>query len=247
MELIPGLPNDLAFECLIRISFDQFPKASSVCRAWKAVIKQPEFLRRRKASGLTRPVIAICQSRFSLSRLDTVGFRLTLFDPVKRRWHDFPPIPEVVERMPVLCSVVGIGAELAVIGGCDPVTRRYLNSVFIYNFFSATWRRGADMPGEDRLFFGCAASEDGGTVVVAGGRSSTTTLALKSTLAYDVARDTWTTLMYTLNAPRQAAEDLQETVLGKWIGGFTSNIGSCPPLMAEAWAALRGIQTRQSS
>ncbi|XP_019155076.1 PREDICTED: F-box/kelch-repeat protein At1g80440-like [Ipomoea nil] len=194
MELIPGLPNDLAFECLIRISFDQFPKASSVCRAWKAVIKQPEFLRRRKASGLTRPVIAICQSRFSLSRLDTVGFRLTLFDPVKRRWHDFPPIPEVVERMPVLCSVVGIGAELAVIGGCDPVTRRYLNSVFIYNFFSATWRRGADMPGEDRLFFGCAASEDGGTVVVAGGRSSTTTLALKSTLAYDVARDTWTTL-----------------------------------------------------
>ncbi|XP_019186483.1 PREDICTED: uncharacterized protein LOC109181186 [Ipomoea nil] len=33
---------------------------------------------------------------------------------------------------------------------------------------------------------------------------------------------------------------------GNWIGGFTSNIGSCSPLMAEAWAALRGIQLAKS-
>nr|GMD33807.1 F-box/kelch-repeat protein At1g80440-like [Ipomoea batatas] len=194
MEIIPGLPNDVAFECLIRISFDQFHKAASVSRAWNAVIKQPEFHRRREVSGLTRPVIVMAQSMDGLIKSNLFKvYRLTLFEPVKRRWRNFPPIPEMVEGMPVCCGVAGIGPELVVIGGCDPMTRRVQGSVFIYNFISATWRRGADMPGEDRLFFGCAGSAEDGTVVVAGGHNGDN-MSLKSTLAYDVARDTWTTL-----------------------------------------------------
>nr|GMD51060.1 receptor homology region, transmembrane domain-and RING domain-containing protein 2 [Ipomoea batatas] len=51
MELIPGLPNHIALECLIRISFDQFPKAASVCRAWNVMIKDPNFIQRWKASA----------------------------------------------------------------------------------------------------------------------------------------------------------------------------------------------------
>ncbi|XP_019191829.1 PREDICTED: F-box/kelch-repeat protein At1g15670-like [Ipomoea nil] len=192
MELIPGLPNEVALECLIRISFDQFPKAASVCRAWNGVIKQPEFLRRRKASGLTRPFIAMAQSKDRLCGNQPVC-RLTLFEPVKGRCYDVPPIPEMVESMPVFCRVVGIGPELAVIGGCDRVTGEFLKSVFIYNFLSARWRRGADMPGNERLFFGCAASEEEGMVVVAGGLDSDNN-SLNSTLAYDMARDRWMSL-----------------------------------------------------
>lgn len=193
MDLIPGLPNDVAFECLIRIPFHQFPKASSVCRTWNAVIKQPEFRRRRQTSALTRPVIVMAQAMVGLSGLYPPVYRLTLFEPVKGRWYDFPPIPEMVEGLPVFTRVVGIGSELAVIGGCDPGTWRVLNSVFIYNFLSGTWRRGTDMPGEQRLFFGCAASEEDGTVVVAGGHDGDKN-SLRSTLAYEVARDRWTPL-----------------------------------------------------
>lgn len=29
---------------------------------------------------------------------------------------------------------------------------------------------------------------------------------------------------------------------GKWLGGFVSNLGHCPPLQAEAWGLLRSIQ-----
>ncbi|XP_031090863.1 F-box/kelch-repeat protein At1g80440-like [Ipomoea triloba] len=194
MEIIPGLPNDVAFECLIRISFDQFPKAASVSKAWNAVIKQPEFHRRRKVSGLTGPVIVMAQPMDGLIKSNLLPvYRLTLFEPVKRRWRNFPPVPEMVEGMPLFCQVVGIGPELLVIGGINPVTCRVQNSVFIYNFLSATWRGGADMPGnKDRRFFGCAASEEDGTVVVAGGNNWYN--SLKSTLAYDVARDTWTKL-----------------------------------------------------
>nr|GMC62992.1 F-box/kelch-repeat protein At1g80440-like [Ipomoea batatas] len=37
----------------------------------------------------------------------------------------------MVEGMPVFCSVVGIGSELVVIGGCDLVTCQLQSSIFI--------------------------------------------------------------------------------------------------------------------
>nr|GMD64919.1 F-box/kelch-repeat protein At1g80440-like [Ipomoea batatas] len=192
MELIPGLPNDVALECLIRISFDQFPKAASVCRAWNGVIKQPEFLRLRKASGLSRPFIAMVESKDVLWGNRPV-YRLMLFDPVKGRCYDVPPpILETGEGLPINCCVFGIGPELLTVIGGDWGKGRFVNSVFIYNFLSGRRRRGAGMPGEERLFYGCAASEEG-TVVVAGGIDLEIN-SLKTTLAYDVARDRWASL-----------------------------------------------------
>nr|GMD61908.1 F-box/kelch-repeat protein At1g80440-like [Ipomoea batatas] len=124
MELIPGLPNDVALECLIRISFDQFPKAASVCRAWNGVIKQPEFLRLRKASGLSRPFIAMVESKDVLWGNRPV-YGLTLFDPVKGRCYDVPPpILETGEGLPINCHVVGIGPELLTVEARGRYARR---------------------------------------------------------------------------------------------------------------------------
>ncbi|CAH9147059.1 unnamed protein product [Cuscuta epithymum] len=195
MDLIPGLPNEVGLECLNRVPFDHFPVATSVCRKWKDEIMKAEFRNRRKASGRTRPVIAMAQAMVvgSSSGLSPPIYRLTLLDPVKGCWSDLPPIPEMVEGLPVFSRVVGVGPELAVMGGCDPQSFRVLNSVFIYSFLTGTWRRGKDMPGEQRLFFGCAASERDGVVVVAGGHDDGKN-ALKSTLSYDVASDVWAPL-----------------------------------------------------
>lgn len=62
MDFIPGLPNEIALECLIRLPVDQFSKAASVCKKWNGEITSPEFRRRRKFSGLTRPVLVMVQS-----------------------------------------------------------------------------------------------------------------------------------------------------------------------------------------
>lgn len=200
MDLLPGLPNDIALECLIRLPLDQFFKAASVCSNWKNEIKHPAFRQRRKSSGFTRPVFALAQAMVTTIRKphgvttlsSTQFYRLSLYDPEKGNWYDLPPIPELVEGLPMFCRVVGVGSDLIVIGGCDPVNWQVMNSVFIYNFISGSWRRGADMPGEQRLFFGCG-SDSERFVLVAGGHDDGKN-ALKSVLLYDVAKDEWVTL-----------------------------------------------------
>lgn len=200
MDLFPGLPNDIALECLIRLPLYQLSIAASVCTNWKRQIKHPLFRQRRKDSGLTRPVLALAQAILTTIRKpqgittlsSTQFYRLSIFDPERGYWSDLPPIPELVDGLPMFCRVVGVGSDLMVIGGCDPVNWRVMDSVFIYNFISGSWRRGADMPGEQRLFFGCA-SDSERFVVVAGGHNDEKN-ALRSALLYDVAEDEWITL-----------------------------------------------------
>ncbi|XP_060167362.1 F-box/kelch-repeat protein At1g80440-like [Lycium barbarum] len=200
MDLIPGLPNDIALECLIRLPVEQFSKAASVCKNWKGEITLPEFRRRRKKSGLTRPVLAMVQAMVTTVKqpqVDTTThstqvYRLSICDPENGSWNDLPPIPELIDGLPRFCRVIGVGSDLVVIGGCDPVTWRVMDSVFVYNFISGSWRRGADMPGQQRLFFGCGSDSDR-VILVAGGHDVEKN-ALKSVMLYDVVKDEWVTL-----------------------------------------------------
>ncbi|XP_049411789.1 F-box/kelch-repeat protein At1g80440-like [Solanum stenotomum] len=200
MDLIPGIPNEIALECLIRLPVDQFSKAASVCKKWNGEIMLPEFRRLRKVSGLTRTVLAMVQSMVATVKKpegDTVLFstqvyRLSVCDPENGSWYDLPPIPELIDGLPRFCRIVGVGSDLVVIGGCDPDTWRVMDCVFVYNFISGSWRRGADMPGQQRSFFGCASDSDR-MIVVAGGHDDEKN-AMKSALSYDVVKDEWITL-----------------------------------------------------
>ncbi|CAL5373623.1 unnamed protein product [Camellia sinensis] len=196
MELFPDLPNHVALECLIRIPFDQFPVAASVCSGWKAEIQLPEFRRHRKTAGLARSLIVVSNSQVNPTRNrhttklpDPLLYRLALCDPETGSWSELPPVPGFSDGLPMFCHLVGVGSELVLIGGCDPLTWQVLDSVFIYNFVSGMWRRGADMPGGKRLFFGCA-SDSNQMVYVAGGHDKEKN-ALKSILAYDVTKNKW--------------------------------------------------------
>lgn len=61
--------------------------------------------------------------------------------------------------------------------------------MYIYNFVSATWHVGVDMPGVQRSFFGCACDDDR-MMFVAGGHDDEKN-ALKSVIAYDITKDEW--------------------------------------------------------
>ncbi|KAL6996513.1 hypothetical protein U1Q18_006645 [Sarracenia purpurea var. burkii] len=199
MELIPGLPNDVAVECLIRLPLDQLPVAASVCRGWKTEIDRPEFRRCRKATGLARSVVVLAHARVELIRTPRVwkclarhAYGLTLCYPETSLWSELPPVPGFPDGLPMFCSLVGVGSDLVVMGGYDPVTCRVSNSVSIYNFVSLKWRRGTAMPGRERVFFGCTRSFDR-TVYVAGGHDDNKN-ALRSAMMYDVAKDEWVQL-----------------------------------------------------
>uniref|UniRef100_A0A1U7XQ20 F-box/kelch-repeat protein At1g80440-like n=2 Tax=Nicotiana sylvestris TaxID=4096 RepID=A0A1U7XQ20_NICSY len=118
---------------------------------------------------------------------------LSVYDPEKACSYDLPPIPEMVDGLPMFSQIIEVGPDLMVIGGFDPVSWRVLDSVFIYNFKSMSWRRGADMPGQQRLLFGCS-SDSEKMVLVTGGHNDDKNVALRSVLLYDVEKDKWIVL-----------------------------------------------------
>jgi hypothetical protein len=91
-----------------------------------------------------------------------------------------------------MCQLACVGYDLVVLGGLDPYTWKASNSVFVYNFLSAKWRRGTHMPGGPRTFFACS-SDNRRTIFVAGGHDDEKN-ALRSALAYDVVDDKWVEL-----------------------------------------------------
>ncbi|KAJ6711589.1 GALACTOSE OXIDASE/KELCH REPEAT SUPERFAMILY PROTEIN-RELATED [Salix purpurea] len=164
-RLIPSLPNDIATECLIRLPFQHFPAATLACEDWKLEIESPEFFRSRKVSGYSQPIIVMALAKVGGEREGSS--RENLRRPVYRL---------------AFCDLkTGKWGEL------QPIPEF---SKGLPIFVSATWRRGADMPGVKRSLFGCASDINGDKVYVAGGHDEEKN-ALTSVLGYDVAKDEW--------------------------------------------------------
>ncbi|CAL9061541.1 unnamed protein product [Musa banksii] len=228
-ELIPGLPNDIAQECLIRVPYDGFPTVRSVCRHWKQEVQSSQFHSLRKTAGLTRPVIALAQAEPALA--PTAGpakkytasaspsYRLVLFEPVTGAWSCPSPIPGLLRGLPLFCHLAAVGRELVVVGGCDPETWAASDEVHIYDFEAGVWRRGARMPGPRRSFFACAASEELRAVFVAGGHDEEKN-ALRSAMAYDVVANAWAPL------PDMAQE--RDECRGAFLRGAFHVVGGYP-------------------
>lgn len=199
MDLIPGLPEEIGLECLIRLPYHHFSTAASVCRSWKIEVELPEFWRHRKAAGFSRHLVVMAQTRVNptlkkglMKGSGTPVYRLTVCDPETGSWSVLPPVPGYANGLPLFCQLAGVGLNLVVMDGLNPGTWEPCNAVFVYNFVSSTWRRGADIPGCPRLFFACASDSDR-TVFVAGGHDCEKN-ALRSAMAYDVATDKWAPL-----------------------------------------------------
>ncbi|KAK7294154.1 hypothetical protein RJT34_17037 [Clitoria ternatea] len=242
MEIISGLPEDVARGCLIRVSYQQFPTVASVCRGWKSEIQLPEFHRQRRSTGYAQKVLVMVQARVepeksetgSAKRLTNPAYLLSVFEPETGNWGELDPPPEFRSGLPLFCQLVGVGFDLVLMGGLDPVSWKASNSVFIYNFLSAKWRRGADMPDGARTFFACASDADR-TVFVAGGHDDEKN-ALRSSWAYDVAADKWVQL------PDMAAErDECKAVFrrGRFVvvGGYRTDMQGRFERSAEAFDA----------
>ncbi|XP_051134975.1 F-box/kelch-repeat protein At1g80440 [Andrographis paniculata] len=228
MVLIPGLPDEIGLECLVRVPRRSFPAVAAVCRSWNRQIRLPEFWTRRRLSGSTRGVVVLSQAVVDPTR--EVGseksvapvYRLTVFEPGTGYWARLPAAPGCADGLPMFCRIAGVGRSLVVIGGWNPATGEVSSGVLVYDFVSGAWRRGADMPGCRRSFFACAGSNlDDRTVYVAGGHDGDKQ-ALKSTLAYDVAGDNWSVLP-DMSAERDEAEGVFHRGKFHVIGGYATS------------------------
>ncbi|CAD6244038.1 unnamed protein product [Miscanthus lutarioriparius] len=188
-ELIPGLPDDVAMECLARVPSRSHRRMRSVCRGWRGTVGSADFRRRRRAAGASEDILFLVQTapargdgKGSTPECALAAANLTTGEWRRVEGHAdaWGPVPLFAQ-----CAAAGDGRHVAVVGGWDPDTLRPTSDVRLLDVSAGTWRRGPEMP-DTRSFFGCAGGD--GNVYIAGGHDECKN-ALRSAFAYSVAAD----------------------------------------------------------
>ncbi|KAG6482375.1 F-box/kelch-repeat protein At1g15670-like [Zingiber officinale] len=232
-ELIPGLPDDVALICLLRLPLHALAIARRVCKRWKQEITSPSFYHRRKAAGHAHPIVALVESNPS-SRYKN----LILFEPTTGVWNKLPTVLDWrVLKWCIFRQVAAVGHELVVIGGGG---MRRSAPVHVYNLLTGVRRRGTTMPGPGRISFAFAASAEARMAYVAGGQNEHGK-PLRSALAYDVAADAWVCLPDMTRPRRECRGIFVDGAFcvagGKWRLDWTSEVFD----VAEGrWTAKQG-------
>jgi hypothetical protein len=174
------LPNDLVRQCLLRVPYKWHDNLKGVCRSWESMVSNPRFYADRKISGTTDHLVCLIQLVFMDS---SYVFEIRVYDLVKGTWERIPPIDDpYFARMAGWFQCAVVNRKLVLIDG----NRK---SVYIYDFESARWSRGADMPTR-RFLFACSVDSSTGLVYVAGGANKDFH-PLAAAEAYNVEENKW--------------------------------------------------------
>jgi len=193
ISLIPGLPFDMAMECLLRVPITSHPTLRLVSHGFRSAASDPSFLHHRHHLGFAENLLFLLQpppQQPPPIGKDTAGpplYNLNIFNLSRREWRRLAfPIPTFAQ-----CAAVPEAGKVVVLGGWDALTLEPVSRVLVFDLLKGTWKDGSPMP-EKRSFFACAAV--GPTkIYVAGGHDGRKN-ALRSAAAYDVVMDQWKVL-----------------------------------------------------
>ncbi|KAL5700449.1 hypothetical protein ACHQM5_025890 [Ranunculus cassubicifolius] len=186
---IPGLPDDLALQCLARLSHGYHGSLQAVSKKWREVLRSSDYSNLKASEGLLGNWL------FVLTEGDNNQW--IAYDPEPNVWHPLPKIPRENSGWHHYgFSCVCVRGRFLVIGGSyglhEPVYphQRPLvtNDVMKFDPYKQQWCRVASMI-SPRSHFAC--SVVGGKVYVAGGRTSSSTKGLSSAEVYDPLVDRW--------------------------------------------------------
>ncbi|MQL84517.1 hypothetical protein Taro_017017 [Colocasia esculenta] len=187
-QLIPGLPDEVAEYCLLRLPFPYSSLARSVSSSWKRAISSPAFPLAKKTLSLSLPYLFV----FSFHR-STLQLQWHAFDPRARRWFSLPPMP-LGAGAPLCppafaCVAVPRRGELFVLGGMRSDTQAPLQTLLSYRAATNSWAVAAPMP--TPRSFSVAGCIDGKIFALGGYASGDD--ATRTVECYDPASDQWAT------------------------------------------------------
>ncbi|XBI41368.1 F-box protein AFR-like [Triticum dicoccoides] len=168
MELIPGLPEEVAEKCLLHLPFLYHRLFRTVSSNWNRFLTDaPGAAAKTKGSAPPAATVSLSLPFLFAFAFDPVSRRLQCqaLDPFSRRWLLLPPVP--CGAAAGSFAVVGLPArgEIYVIGGVEEGGDKAVSSVAVYSAATNGWGQVAGM----RTARGyMAAGEVGGRVVVAG-------------------------------------------------------------------------------
>ncbi|XP_068648532.1 F-box protein AFR-like [Aristolochia californica] len=178
--LIPGLPDEIAEQCLVHLPFPSQTLARSVSRSWKKAFSNPNFLLSKKSLSLSLPYIFV-----HVSHKSTGYTRWQAFDPRSRSWFPLPPMPcsrKFSSPGSLASAALPREGRLFVLGGACTDNQSPLRTLVSYHAPTNSWSLASPMR-TPRSFFAAAAL--GGKIIAAGGDPAA------SAECYDPAQNKW--------------------------------------------------------
>lgn len=183
--LIPGLPDDVALNCLLRIPVDNHMNSRVVCKRWYSLFATKDrFFSRRKELGFHDPWLFVFAFHKTSGKI-----QWKVFDLKNSSWHTIPAMPckEKVCPHGFRCICFPHDGVLYVCGGVASDVDCPLNLVVKYEVWRNRWTVMKKMI-TARSFF--ASGVINGMIYVAGG-NSTHLFELDSTEVLDPNKGIW--------------------------------------------------------
>ncbi|CAN6380956.1 unnamed protein product [Urochloa humidicola] len=257
VELIPGIPDDVAVDCLARVPHASHRSLRRVCRGWRSAAASPSFSSARAAAGANEDLVYMLQfgnpsaddsPKSDDSPATAPAYGVAVYNVTTGTWHRCPGAPPTI---PVFAQCAAVGTHVAVLGGWDPRTFEPVADVHVLDAATGTWRRAAPMR-SPRSFFACA--EAGGKIYVAGGHDKHKN-ALKTAEAYDAVADAWDPLP-DMSEERDECDGMATVAGDRFLavsgyrtarqGGFERDAEWFDPA-ARAWRRLERVRAPPSA
>lgn len=181
--LIPGLPDDVAFNCLLRLPVKSHTACKFVCKRWHLLLATKErFFTKRKELGFHNPWLYVHTFCKRTKKLQWHVLDLTNFS-----WHTIHSMPNKVFPQGFRCVSIPNEGILIVCGGMISDVECPLDLVLKYEMYKDQWSVVNKMI-IARCFF--AGELIDGLVYVAGGNSDDL-LELNSAEVFDPKKGIW--------------------------------------------------------
>ncbi|XP_068647608.1 F-box/kelch-repeat protein At1g55270-like [Aristolochia californica] len=217
--LLPGLPDDLAIACLIRVPRLEHRKLRVVCKRWYRLLAGNFFYSLRKKLGIAEEWIYV------IKRDGDGRISWHAFDPIFQFWQPLPPVPgEYSEALGFGCAVLS-GCHLYLFGGKDPL-KGSMRRVIFYSARTNKWHRAPDMLRRRQFFGSCVINN---CLYVAGGESEGAQRSLKSAEVYDPNKNRWS---FVADMSTGMVPFIGVVYDGKW---FLKGLGSRREVLSEVY------------
>ncbi|XP_050227302.1 F-box/kelch-repeat protein At1g55270-like [Mercurialis annua] len=218
-NLLPGLPDKLAFACLIRVPRDEHRKLRLVCKRWYCLLTGNLFYSQRITLGLAEEWVYVIKKH----RNGKISWNV--FDPVYQLWQPLPPVPEEYSEAHHFGCAVLNGCHLYLFGGKDPL-KGSMNRVIFYSARTNKWQRAPNMLRKRHSFCSCVINN---CLYVAGGESKGFQTTPRSAEVYDPNKNRWNFVSSMSTAMIPFIGVVHD---GKWV---VTGLGSNREVMNEAY------------
>ncbi|CAI9770546.1 unnamed protein product [Fraxinus pennsylvanica] len=225
--LLPGLPDDLAIACLIRVPRVEHNKLRLVCKRWYNLLSRNFFYSLRKSLGMAEEWVYVIKR----DRDGRISWHA--FDPIYQLWQPLPPVPlEYSSAIGFGCAVLS-GCHLYLFGGKDPL-KGSMRRVIFYSARTNKWHRAPDMLRKRHFSGSCVINN---CLYVAGGECDGIHRTLRSVEVYDPNRNRWS---FVADMSTGMVPFIGVMYDGKW---YLKGLGAHREVLSEAYIPETNIWT----